>query len=352
MLAPGGVRATEVATVGNVAQLTMQRQLDVSELFIARCRNGIITKNFLTICPMGRLINEGLTSFKICPDNAAQVYAFFPEILSMREDAVLLQHNGAVRHIKEPCVLISTPPSSTHSYYHWMVDYLPRIDLFKKSRFCQDALFIVHQDLTSFQLESLALLSIAQDRLIRKKSEEWLLCDTLYLPAYASKTGNVHPESIAFLRDKLLKPLIEGEKEGPKYVYLSRRDSVNRQIVNELEVENFLRERGFTIIVPGHMSLTEQIRAVAHANIIVLTHGAAIANLIFAPRDVHVVEIMTKFHTAALSITSEIGQRYSYVLPEHSQSEFSKNLNHYAFNKQEFVQSLNELSRALDSTVD
>ena len=61
---------------------------------------------------MGRLINEGLTAFKICPDNAAQVYAFFPEILSMREDAVLLQHSGAVRHIKEPCVLISTPPSN------------------------------------------------------------------------------------------------------------------------------------------------------------------------------------------------------------------------------------------------
>ena len=159
------------------------------------------------------------------------------------------------------------------------------------------------------------------------------MCDTLYVPAYASRIGNVHPESIAFLREKILRPLIHEEKECPKCVYLSRHDSTNRHIANESEIEDFLQERGFEIIVPGHLSLAEKIRAVAHAEVIVLTHGAAIANLVFAPKEAHVVEILTKFHTAALSITSELGQRYFYALPEQIQSEFSKNFGHYMHNR-------------------
>mgnify|MGYP006953803594 FL=1 len=55
---------------------------------------------------------------------------------------------------------------------------------------------------------------------------------------------------------------------------------------------------------------------------------------------------------AALSITSELGQRYSYVLPEQIQSEFSKNFEHYMHNKLEFIQPLSDLSCVLDSIID
>jgi hypothetical protein len=61
-------------------------------------------------------------------------------------------------------------------------------------------------------------------------------------------------------------------------VYLSRRRFKRRQqrIENEAAVERHMRRRGFTILYPERMSLTEQIRAVAGAAIVAGVDGSAL----------------------------------------------------------------------------
>jgi capsular polysaccharide biosynthesis protein len=56
-------------------------------------------------------------------------------------------------------------------------------------------------------------------------------------------------------------------------------------------VTALLESRGFVLIDPGTMTVTEQIRAFANAEVIVATHGAALANLTFASPGATVIEL-------------------------------------------------------------
>ena len=79
---------------------------------------------------------------------------------------------------------------------------------------------------------------------------------------------------------RLISPAAE---KTPRFVYL-RRDSSTRRFVNQDEVEQVFRARGFQIVVPSSMSVQQQIELFSRAKVIAGPTGAAIANLVFAPR--------------------------------------------------------------------
>ena len=62
-------------------------------------------------------------------------------------------------------------------------------------------------------------------------------------------------------------------------------------LLNESEVEAALAPLGFRTIVPGEMSVREQIAAFSRARVVVAPHGAGLANMAFAPRGAALVEI-------------------------------------------------------------
>ena len=52
-----------------------------------------------------------------------------------------------------------------------------------------------------------------------------------------------------------------------------------------------LESRGFVLVDPGTMTVADQIRTFANADVIVATHGAALANLTFATPGSTVIEL-------------------------------------------------------------
>lgn len=69
---------------------------------------------------------------------------------------------------------------------------------------------------------------------------------------------------------------------APLFLYL-RRNSSTRRLINQDEVEEVFRARGFQIITPENLSVQQQIELFSRAKIIAGPTGAAIANLVFAP---------------------------------------------------------------------
>jgi capsular polysaccharide biosynthesis protein len=62
-------------------------------------------------------------------------------------------------------------------------------------------------------------------------------------------------------------------------------------MVNEAELESALRDRGFVIAEPEHLSVAEQIGLFRSAEIVVGATGAALANTLFLPPDAKLFEI-------------------------------------------------------------
>jgi capsular polysaccharide biosynthesis protein len=125
--------------------------------------------------------------------------------------------------------------------------------------------------------ECLRLLGIPAQRVVMATSD--CSVEELLLPprAYDIRHGARYDFGEAY------RALRAAALQGPPasdggLVYLSRRKFTRRQqrIGNEAAVERHMRRRGFTILYPERMSLTEQIRAVAEAAIVAGVDGSAL----------------------------------------------------------------------------
>ena len=92
------------------------------------------------------------------------------------------------------------------------------------------------------------------------------------------------------LRERLLTaaPPPAGQR---RRLYFSRRGQSMRVLVNEAELEAALQDRGFQVVEPERLSVSEQISLARSASVIVGPTGAAFANALFAPEGARLVEV-------------------------------------------------------------
>ncbi len=83
----------------------------------------------------------------------------------------------------------------------------------------------------------------------------------------------------------------ERNAHSPERIYISRRSTKKRRLVNEAELEAQLSARGFKIIQPEQLSVAEQSSMFRRARCVVAPHGAGLTNLIFCPEGTHLIEI-------------------------------------------------------------
>jgi capsular polysaccharide biosynthesis protein len=62
-------------------------------------------------------------------------------------------------------------------------------------------------------------------------------------------------------------------------------------VLNDDAVTAVLEDRGFVLVDPGQLTVADQIRAFANAEVVVATHGAALANLTFCTPGALVIEL-------------------------------------------------------------
>ena len=95
-------------------------------------------------------------------------------------------------------------------------------------------------------------------------------------------------------------------------MYVSRRSSRWRRVLNENEIVKSLAKWGFEVIDPGGLTLAEQIELAGNAEVIMGAIGAGMTLLIFAPSDATIIEL--KSHEIIMDINPalcrQIGQRY------------------------------------------
>jgi capsular polysaccharide biosynthesis protein len=177
------------------------------------------------------------------------------------------------------------------TYYHFLVDALPRIGVLEQAGDLEpvDRWYVPAG--ASFQRQILDLAGIGVDQRVDADEVLHVRAESLVAPGLASVVKEKNPPwMVAWLRNRLMGDVAPPGSSRPLYV-TRKAGKNNRAVVDEDAVIRFLEARGFDVIDAGELSVVEQIRVFAGASVIVAPHGAALANLVFASPGTGVVEI-------------------------------------------------------------
>ena len=303
--APGETVRRPVATggPGPLAVWEEARLLEVPERFVLAVDHGRLVGDYAaTITPGGILDLETSPYFGI---------------RGWREHPLYLRPRlPETTHLSGTTVSLASP-ASTRNYYHSLMDTLPRWALLSSTLpdVRPDHLVLSHRN--RWDAELAALVGLDRFTLVEPVKHLALDADTLLVPSLSNQRNLAPPWITEWLRAALPPRDVAGR---PRRLYVTRGTVPNtRRLVHEDELWPRLERMGFTRFDPGSVSVQEQIDHFAAAEVVVGVHGAALANLTFAPPGVRVLELFAPRYVdpGYWSIASNIeDSTYRYLVAE------------------------------------
>jgi hypothetical protein len=198
--------------------------------------------------------------------------------------------------------------ANSDNYYHWLLDSLPRWKILQAAGWQDYDYVLLHSLPRQFQDETLDRLGVPSEKRLRCSKNFVHQFERLVVPAMPFPVEEVPAWACAWLRS-----LFPEKISGPEKIYLSRRDSGRRQLVNEAELQAALTSRGFVMIQPDQLSVAEQAKLLGSARCAVAPHGAALTNLVFSPPGTLLVELFHPQHKnrCFVNLAAACGHRYA-----------------------------------------
>jgi capsular polysaccharide biosynthesis protein len=202
------------------------------------------------------------------------------------------------------------------NYYHFLLDILPRLAFLETAGLpSPDRWYAPLQG--PFQREVLELAGfLPKPAVIDADLAPHVRAQALLVPGLPDTHKRTPRWIVPFIRERLRRADLEcipGRR-----IYITRGTVRNNRIVrNEREVVEMLGERGFIVVDPGTMPVSEQIRTFAEAECIVAPHGAALTNLAFASSGACIIELFASDYVdlAYWKIADSIpGVTYRYLV--------------------------------------
>lgn len=164
------------------------------------------------------------------------------------------------------------PNNGVPTFTHWILDALPRLAMLKE--FPADTKILVPCKLAGYQRETLKLLGLP-DR-VRHTPEKHLLVENYFFASPTAMIDCYNPFGVKFLREQFL-PLADKNYSGPKK-FLIHRSNKSRGIVNETEVYEFFRARGWEIIDTEKLTFAQEIKLFNDAEAVSGIFGSGFTN--------------------------------------------------------------------------
>jgi hypothetical protein len=188
------------------------------------------------------------------------------------------------------------------NYAHWLLDYLPRLRLWRNQ-----APILVSDPAVAFQLESLRHLGIDESQLIRLRYPAAYLAPHLLFPSICSSSINLRhpfqPWILTWLRSSFAG--LMSLRPAKRRILISRAgyaDLHKRRILNEDEIVAAALALDFEVVAPETLSFAEQVELFSEAAVIAGAHGAGLTNMVFAGPRARVIELIApRFAQAPLS---------------------------------------------------
>jgi len=189
------------------------------------------------------------------------------------------------------------------NYYHWTVEFLPKVRLLERYRAAtgREPTVVVEADPPGWLTDTLGLAGWDPDACV-EWPETTAQVDRLVVPVH--RNHYVTPRDGQFADDfnpatgdlRWLAERMQSNVSDPaggdfsSRIFLSRRDTKFRPVANEDAIAETLAPLGFESYVLTDLSLADQIRLFVGADTIVAPHGAGLVNMIHAA-DASVLEL-------------------------------------------------------------
>jgi len=210
----------------------------------------------------------------------------------------------------EECLI----PCPDTGYFHWLLEIMPNV--LDALDVAPDARILVSHKRSRYATDGLRILlgekAIEERCLVQTSSQ---VCSRLIMPTCEPYSGFILPRNVEILRNALQPSEKDlGLKDGRKF-YVSRRNSPKRAVENEQELETSLEKDGFEVICLEKMDLKVQIETLSQALVVVGMHGAGLANMIWARKPCHIIEIFPVgcYNDCFARLALTCGYEYSMV---------------------------------------
>jgi capsular polysaccharide biosynthesis protein len=271
-------------------------------LFLAQIRHGrIVGYEGAVLTPDGRVLEEFSFAWGAPPSQ-------WP-IFSRVRVPPMQEKPGAM-------LTLLSPVTAKPNYFHWWADALPRLGVAEEAGI-RHFQVIVPQEMEDWQRESLDRLGVDANRQEPFGDDHWRV-ESLLLPSLIGYSGMMRPWAADWLRRRIGLPRPSTRR---RRIYLRRTKAGYRRVANEADIVPILEQYNFEIWETQGMSLGEQMKLFSRAECVVSIHGAGLANLLFAPPGVKVIEFMSPISEYAnscyYSLCAAAGHVYGYILGEH-----------------------------------
>ena len=175
------------------------------------------------------------------------------------------------------------------SYYHWMVDALPRL-LAIREQIAGAVLLLPEYYQHDYQYQTIAALGVGEVERLHPNIR--YVVPRLLTPSRLARIASYNPAVMRELRLILLAkfPLLPHADLGDR-IYISRTRAPRRKVLNEVEVTDYLRKQSFAIVQLEDYGFAEQVSIMARARYLVSIHGAGLTNMLFMAPGSKVLEL-------------------------------------------------------------
>ena len=231
--------------------------------------SGAIFKNF-SVLPQIILSNDNGEIVSYSKRDILKIIFFWRCISLKRANKYFVIHNAF-----------------SHTYYHWLLEALPRLFLIRE-QISSGTLLLPSNHNEKFHRESLELFGIGDIGILNEKVR-------YHIPHTITSTqigriANYHPiilkEMVQYINSRIDLATDLGDK-----IYISRSRALKRKVVNEHQIEIFLRNLGFRIINIEDYNFESQVSIMHHCKYLIGIHGAGLANMIFMREGGKIMEL-------------------------------------------------------------
>jgi hypothetical protein len=176
------------------------------------------------------------------------------------------------------------------NYAHCLLQSVPRLALLERAFGWDADRFLLVDDAPAPMAEAIARVGVPADRIMRvpRVDAPAYRCTTLR----AATSPLTDEFGIAWAAEFLRSVFLSDERPStPAHLYI-RRGVARRRVLNEQNVFAVLEPAGFTAVTLGGRPVCEQAALFANAEVVVASHGAALANLVFCRPGTTVIELL------------------------------------------------------------
>ncbi|AHX61736.1 glycosyltransferase family 61 protein [Aeromonas media] len=176
-----------------------------------------------------------------------------------------------------------------HHFGHFLVEGLSRLWAIKyiPEDIRENLQYIIYEEsIKDYALKVLSKMGITADNIVF--APKHAILERVFVPDVSYKTHHwaSHHQSDVY---NLLMTSVKADENSGKYIYLSRKNTPDRPLANELELERKLQDLGFDIVSPEQLDIESQLSIMKSAKVVVGPVGSQMYLSSFLTPKTHVV---------------------------------------------------------------